>query len=131
MNTRYLTIQEIIAINAMVTREYSPNELIGIRSLPLLESAVYRPQQSAFGKDAYPTIFGKAAALFSSLGQNHPFQNANKRTAFVSMVTFLRYNGYLFEMEPKKAEDFTVAMVEQRFDSKELETMIAMASKTM
>ncbi|WP_420850670.1 type II toxin-antitoxin system death-on-curing family toxin [Paenibacillus lutrae] len=60
---------------------------------------------STFGKDAYPTIWNKAAALFEPLGQNHPFQNANERTAFTALLIFLRYNGYHFKMPPKATED--------------------------
>ncbi|GBF76401.1 putative death-on-curing family protein [Paenibacillus sp. 598K] len=82
----------------------------------LLESAVHRPQSSVLGEDAYPTIFEKAAALFESIGQNHPFHNANKRTAFTALVVFLRYNGLHFRMDTKKAEDFTVDMVNHQFD---------------
>src|SRR5665647_1490139 len=124
MDIRYLTVQEIIAINVVIIQKFSPSEQIGILSQPLLESAVYRPQQSAFGEDAYPTIIEKAAALFESLGQNHSFQNANKRTAFTTMVVFLRYNGYLFKMDTKHAEDFTVAMVEHEYSFEKLVAII-------
>ena len=124
MDIRYLTVQEIIAINIVIIQKFSPSEQIGILSQPLLESAVYRPQQSAFGEDAYPTIIEKVAALFESLGQNHSFQNANKRTAFTTMVVFLRYNGYLFKMDTKHAEDFTVAMVEHEYSFKNLVAII-------
>ncbi len=111
MDVRFLTLQEVVAINVAMIQKYSPGEQIGVKSQSLLESAVYRSQQSAFGEDAYPSIFHKAAAFFESLGQNHPFQNANKRTAFTAMVMFLRYNGYRFMMDQKEAEDFTVTMV--------------------
>ncbi|KLU60996.1 toxin Doc [Peptococcaceae bacterium CEB3] len=131
MGTRYLTIPEVITINAMVTRKYSPNGLFGVRSFPLLESAVYRPQQSVLAKDAYPTVFAEAAALFASIGQNHPFYNANKRTAFTAMVVFLRYNGYRFTMPPKEAEDFTVAMVEHQYSFQQVESIIANACKAV
>lgn len=115
MNTiRYLTTQEAIAINVAVIQKYSPGEHIGVKDSHLLESALLRPQSSAFGDDAYPTIFQKAAALFESLGQNHPFQNANKRTAFTALVIFLRYNGYRFSIDNKTAEDLTVDMVNHR-----------------
>ncbi|MFC4768501.1 type II toxin-antitoxin system death-on-curing family toxin [Effusibacillus consociatus] len=124
MTVRYLSVQHIVAINVSTIQRYSPSEQIGIKSESLLESAVYRPQQSAFGEDAYPTIFEKAAALFESLGQNHAFQNANKRTAFTAMVMFLRYNGYFFKMEQKQAEDFTVAMVEHEYSFERLVEII-------
>ncbi|MNR54963.1 Toxin Doc [compost metagenome] len=90
----------------------------------MLESAVFRPQSSAFGNEADPTIHEKAAALFESLGQNHPFYNANKRTAFTALVIFLRLNNLSFEMDPQKAEDFTVDMVNHRFDFKEAANII-------
>ena len=124
MAIHYLSVQEVISINILIIQKYSPGEQIGILSQPLLESAVYRPQQSAFGEDAYPTIIEKAAALFESLGQNHSFQSANKRTAFTTMVVFLRYNGYLFKMDTKQAEDFTVAMVEHEYSFENLVAII-------
>lgn len=116
MNTiRYLTTQEAIAINIAVIQKYSPGEHIGVKGSHMLESAFLRPQSSAFEDDAYPTIFQKAAALFESLGQNHPFQNANEHTAFTALVIFLRYNGYRFSMDKKAAEDLTVDMVNHRY----------------
>ncbi len=124
MEIRYLTIQEAIAINVAMIQNYSPSEQIGIKDSGLLESAVLRSQSSAFDEDAYHNLYDKAAALFVSLGQNHPFQNANKRTAFTALVVFLRLNGRLFIMEQKAAEDFTVDMVNHRYTFQELIAMI-------
>lgn len=121
---RYLTAQEVIAIHVAMIQKYSPGEMIGVKDGGLLDSAVRRPQSSAFGEDAYPTPFDKAAALFESLGQNHPFHNANKRTAFVALVMFLRYNGYAFEMDPKAAEELTVDMVNHRYTFRQLAGII-------
>jgi death-on-curing family protein len=66
----------------------------GVRDGGLLESAVARPFHSAFGEDAYPTTFEKAAALFHSLIANHPFQDGNKRTAVLALNHFLLANDY-------------------------------------
>lgn len=63
---RFLTEKEIIFINAMVVKQYTPTEEIRVKEPSLLNSAVNRPKQSAFGEDAYPTIWLKAAALFES-----------------------------------------------------------------
>jgi death-on-curing protein len=112
---RFLTVQEVIAINVVLIRKYSPGEQIGIKSNGLLESAILRPQSSALGDDTYPTVFHKASALFEYLGQNHPFQNANKRTAFTALVIFLQYNAYRFVMDQKAAEDFTVDIVNHKY----------------
>lgn len=121
---RYLSVQEAIAINVALIQKYSPGEQIGVKDFGLLESAVLRPQSSAFEKDAYPTVFEKAAALFESLGQNHPFQNANKRTAFTALVIFLQLNGYHFVMNQKAAEDMTVDMVNHHFSFQDLTQII-------
>lgn len=122
--TRYLTTQEVIAINVAMIQKYSVGEQIGVKNPSLLESAVFRSQSSAFGENAYPSVYDKAAALFESLGQNHPFQNANKRTAFTALVIFLRYNGLRFVMDTKTAEDFTVDMVNHIYSFDELATII-------
>jgi death-on-curing protein len=112
----FLTEEEIVAINMIIIQNFSPNEQIGIKSPELLNSSVNRPKQSAFGEDAYLTIFDKAIALFESIAKNHVFQNANKRTAFASLVQFLEYNGYEFVMSEKDAENFTVDVVNHKYE---------------
>lgn len=127
---RYLTYIEVAAINQYVIEKFSPGEQIGIKSPELLDSAVNRPKQSAFGQDAYETVFQKAAALFESVAQNHAFHNANKRTAFLSLTQFLFYNGYDFEMSSLSEQaDFTVNVVNKQYSFDELTDMIEKYSK--
>ncbi|WP_010632528.1 type II toxin-antitoxin system death-on-curing family toxin [Sporolactobacillus vineae] len=111
--THYLSEEQIIYLNAFLIRNYSPNEDTGIKEAALLNSAVNRPKQSAFGSEAYPTIFKKAAALFQSLAQNHPFFNANKRTAFAALEAFLEKNGFTLSVETQEEIDFTVEVADQ------------------
>ena len=59
----------------------SPDQL---RDFGILDGAVMRPQASAFGEDAFPSIHEKAAALLHSLARNHPFVTANKRPAWTA-----------------------------------------------
>lgn len=124
MEIRYLSVQEVIAINVAMIQKYSPGEHVGVKDSGLLESATLRPRSSAFGDDAYPSIFNKATAFFESLGMNLPFQNANKRTAFASLVIFLQLNGYQFVMNQKEAEDMTVDMVNHKYSFQDLSTLI-------
>lgn len=124
ITVRGISLQEVVAISVAMIQKYSPGEQIGIKSQDLLESAIFRPMQSGFGEEASPSIFEKAAALFESLGQNHAFQNANKRTAFTALVMFLRFNGYWLKMDQKHAENFTVAMVEHKFTFMQLAEII-------
>jgi death-on-curing protein len=63
----------------------------GIRDTGLLESALDRPKNlAAYGN---PDLASLAANLGYGLAKNHPFVDGNKRTAFVSVETFLRLNG--------------------------------------
>ena len=112
--TRYLTDKEVTLINAALIKKYSPDEPIGVKDRSLLLSALGRPKQSAFGEDAYPDIHTKAAALYTSLAQNHAFHNANKRTALFSLIQFLWVNGYQFVAPQKVAEDYSVYLVNDK-----------------
>jgi death on curing protein len=125
----YLTEEEIVAINLIIIQNFSPKEQIGIKSPELLNSTVNRPKQSAFGEDAYLTIFDKAIALFESIAKNHVFQNAHKCTAFASLIQFLEYNGYEFVMPEKDAENFTVDVVNHKFEFFEMVEIIKSNTK--
>jgi len=126
---KYLTVDEVIFFNFMLIEEHGGREQAGVKDMSVLESAVERPKQTVFGEDAYPTVFDKAAALLESLVKNHPFHNANKRTAFLSMVTFLKLNGYDFEMGQKEAEDFVVDVVVKRYGVEQIADIIKRHSR--
>jgi death on curing protein len=54
----------------------------GIRDLAGPQSALARPFQTFDGKELYPGIVSKTAALIESILINHPFIDGNKRTAY-------------------------------------------------
>lgn len=68
------------------------------RSRELVESAVNRPFQTAFGQDIYSTFIEKGAALFHSLVANHAFHNGNKRTAVIALDHFLIANALILTL---------------------------------
>ena len=78
-----------------------------VRDVGLLAAAAGRPQASAFGEDAYPTLSLKAAALLHSLAGNHPLVDGNKRLAWLAAVVFLEINGH----EPALADDAAFQLV--------------------
>ena len=88
---RYLTVDELLVIYDRIMRESGGG--IGIRDLGALESAVAQPRMTFGGKELYPTMSEKAAALGYSLIQNHPFVDGNKRTGHAAMELFLVLNG--------------------------------------
>ncbi|RBP00230.1 type II toxin-antitoxin system death-on-curing family toxin [Rossellomorea aquimaris] len=116
----YLTTNQVIAINTVQIRLYSPKEPVGVKDAHLLDSAINRPKQSAFGRDAYPEISEKAAALFESIAKNHAFHNANKRTALASLIIFLKINHYKWTMGIEEEQDFTVDVVNHKYNFEEI-----------
>lgn len=102
----YLQAEHVAQINA---DQVGPG---GIRDVGLIESACMRPQATAFGEDAYPTIWEKAAALLQSLARNHAFVDGNKRTAWMATVTFLRANGHQLDqpLDEDASEEFVLAV---------------------
>lgn len=108
---RYPTLTELIGIAAVATGGEP-----AVRDVGLLESALHRAQATVFGEDAYPTIFGKAAALTESLIRNHALVDGNKRTAWVACVTFLEANGRRIEAPDDEAYELVIRVAEGRVE---------------
>jgi death-on-curing protein len=84
----YLTLPELLHV-----AERTLGADFIVRDYGLLEAALARPQATAFGKDAYPTLDGKAAALLHSLARNHALIDGNKRLALAGLIAFYGLNG--------------------------------------
>jgi death-on-curing protein len=66
--------------------------LEGVRDLSLLNSALARPRNLISYES--PNIADLAASYAIGIAKNHPFNDGNKRTAFVVMELFLALNGF-------------------------------------
>lgn len=84
----YLTIDDMVRLAGFLMGEPVP-----IRDLGLLGSAAARPQATAFGEDAYPDLWTKAAALLHSVVRNHALIDGNKRLGWLATAVFLELNG--------------------------------------
>ena len=86
MIIRYLSVEDAIAFHDDQLKLYGGAE--GLRDQGQLASAMFRPQ-SGYYKD----VIEQAAALWESLGTNHPFIDGNKRTSLIVTDVFLQLNG--------------------------------------
>ncbi len=84
----FLDLDDVIQLAVVLLGDPAP-----IRDLGLLGSAVSRPQTTAFGDDAYPDIWTKAAALLQSIVTNHALVDGNKRLGWLCTAVFLEING--------------------------------------
>jgi len=83
-----------------------------VRDLGLLDSAAARPRSTAFGKDAYPSIELKAAALLHSIAGNHALVDGNKRLAWLATSVFLDMNGRRLELTEEEAFTLVIDVAE-------------------
>lgn len=107
--TVYLRLDDLMAAAAAAV---APGEVL-VRDVGLIESALARPQASAFGADAYPDLWTKAAALLESLARNHPLIDGNKRLSWVSMRLFVAFNGEDVRVpSPETGDEFVRAVAQ-------------------
>lgn len=83
-----------------------------VRDHGLLVSAVARPRATAFGEDAYPTPYLKAAALLHSLACNHPLVDGNKRLAWLATFVFLDVDGIRLSTSQDDVVDLVLAVAD-------------------
>ena len=90
---------EPIWINLRVIKAFHDRQinehggLTGLRDEGLLLSALSRPKNAYHYSDPKPDIAELAAAYGFGFAKNHPFNDANKRTALIAMRLFLKLNG--------------------------------------
>jgi death-on-curing protein len=87
-----------------------------VRDYGLLESALARPQASAFGEDAYPGLHEKAAALLHSLARNHALVDGNKRLALAATIAFVGMNGTRLTFTNDAAYDYIISVATGSLD---------------
>lgn len=102
--THYLDLPQAVAIAADMG--------LHLRDIGLLSSAIARSESAMFGVEAYPGLPEKAAALFSSLAQNHPFFDGNKRFSWIATLTFLELNGVRVDMPVDAAFELVLAVAQ-------------------
>lgn len=106
MSCVYLSSEDILVI----AEHACPDMQIVVRDVGLLESAAHRPSASMFGQEAYTDVIDKTAALLQSLAVNRPLFDGNKRTAWLSCVTFLAMNGVGLRPDIDAAERLVIAV---------------------
>ena len=96
-----------------------------IRDLGLLGAAAARPRASAFGEDAYPDVWTRAASLLHSIVENHPLVDGDKRLGWLACAVFLDLNG----SDPTSASndaiyDLVIRVAAEPIDSTDLATSL-------
>lgn len=94
----------------MITAVHGGDPLRVIRDTVLLRSALERPAATLFGRDAYPDVFAKGAALLHSVLRNHALLDGNKRTGWIVCALFFELNGYTERYDEEAMFGFVLAV---------------------
>ena len=121
----YLSLPELLYVAERAIGE------VQVRDIGLLEAALARPQATAFGRDAYPELAGKAAAFTHSLARNHALIDGNKRLALAGLIAFLGMNGRRLTMSNDQAYEFVIGVATGQLDDvAEIASILAGASES-
>jgi death-on-curing protein len=103
---KYLTLEQVLKMHDAFIEKFGG--LPGIRDLNLLLSAIETPKTAMFGNDLYPNVYDKAAAYLYHIVQNHPFNDANKRTGFGAVYLFLKANNVAILFDDESIESLVI-----------------------
>lgn len=116
-----LTVDDLIELARRLLGDPPP-----IRDAGLLASAAARPGATAFGEDAYPDVWAKAAALLHSIVTNHPLVDGNKRLGWLATAVFLLLNDVPADRAgDDDVYDLVIAVAEGRADAREVADLAA------
>lgn len=125
---RYLTPEALIWINKRLILAQTPREPIAVLKPNELSSSQQRPAQHRYYTGTQD-MFCLAALLMQSLIQNHPFANANKRTAAAAGYMFLLLNGYELTAPGDEFVTIMVGVANHEYDEEDLENWLAYWSR--
>ena len=119
---KYLTLEEVLEMHDAFIEKFGG--LKGIRDVNLLLSAIETPKAAMFGEDLYPSVYDKAAAYLFHIVQNHPFNDANKRTGFGATYLFLRANGTPILLSDEAFENLVIEVAKGNVNKEEIARLL-------
>lgn len=125
---RYLTLDALVFINRTLILLQTPSEMVGVLKPNELASSQQRPAQYRY-YEQQDDIFCLTAVLIESLVRNHPFANANKRTAAAAGFVFLLMNGYELTGPGHELVDLLVGLANNDYTCQDVEGWLAYWSR--
>jgi death on curing protein len=108
-NPRWINQRALLLLHSETLTEHGG--LAGIRDRGLLESAMARPR-NLHAYEPESDLARLAAAYGFGLARNHPFNDGNKRAAFLAIGLFLRINGWELIADPAESIAVIISLAE-------------------
>lgn len=110
-------------VNTLPVFGSEPMYELNKKNIEKIKSAIEIPFLSFFGREKYPTLEEKAAAMLYFVSKNHAFPNGNKRTAVIMMLALLIENGKWINLSSDELYNFSLEIT--RNPSKNHEAIIS------
>jgi death on curing protein len=124
---RWINQRALLLLHSETLAEHGG--LPGVRDYGLLESAVARPLH-LHAYEPNSDLARLAAAYGFGLARNHPFNDGNKRAAFLAIGLFLENNGLEFVADPVEAIAVILRLAEGKLTEMELAEWIRRNSRS-
>ena len=114
-----LSLEDVLAVHFLIVDIFYGSREglggVGPKDIGLLSSAVSRQHSSFGGVSKWHSLEEKVATLLYGIVLNHPFHDANKRTAFLATLYYLQKEGRFPRITAKQFEDFVVRIADKSF----------------
>lgn len=118
----FLTLEQVLRFHAMVLVQDGGAD--GVRDIGRLQAAVATQRQIVFGKELYPDVATKAAAMIRGIVGDHPFVDGNKRTAMLTGLTLIELNGHTVSIKACELEDFAAEAATRQLGVEDITTWL-------
>lgn len=93
----------------------------GVKDREGLDSMLGQVDNGFFGKTLYPTIIQKATYFWYTISTKQMFNNGNKRTALLTSLLFLQFNGYSFDiLDEKELYNISIKVAKKEMSFRQL-----------
>ena len=129
-NVVHLSGSEILSIHDSILEDHEG--LKGSRPDLSVEALVGRIHTNlVYQSDQFPTLESIGALYAEVIAKGHVFNDANKRTALLCMVTFLELNGLTFDVDNIQLADKIVDLAEGKINHRLLASWLKPYSRSV
>ena len=96
-----------------------------VRDVGLLDSAAHRPGAVLYGREVYPDLDHKAAALLDSLVGNHALVDGNKRLGWLAVVVLYGLNDVDLDAPDDPAYELVMSVARRELSVGEIAAALA------